>query len=461
MKLKPVSIEVPKGDPFRNDALDRKESIGFLSKLSADVDPPFVICIDSPWGTGKSTFLKMWMQYQTADNVEPLYFNSWKTDFADDALVAFVSEVSNLVEAKIGKLNARHKRVIDNAKRVGSLLARRALPVLGKVATAGALDIEALQEEALAGLVEQTLKDSADAYLAEKDLIDQFHVALEELVNLFSAKDANARLLLMVDELDRCRPPYAIEMLERIKHLFDVPNVVFVLALDKSQMQTSLEAVYGRGINGAEYLRRFIDLEFSLPPADTRSFTKHLFREFSIPEAFSTRTHGEFQYEEDSLERTFNELCTLFNMSLRAREQCFTRIRIAMLSTPDDYHIYPILLTALIVLRTMAPEIYLGYVQDSGSAHLVIKYLLSLPGGEEFINSHSGGVLEALLVGARGRLRDESEELAGYRYVAAEEGADPRVRDRASFVLEMLKHPSSNPKLHYLLPKIELVARMR
>ncbi|WP_081764293.1 P-loop NTPase fold protein [Sphingobium sp. Ant17] len=66
-----------------------------------------------------------------------------------------------------------------------------------------------------------------------------------------------APIFVVVDELDRCRPDYAIALLESIKHLFDVPGVVFVIALHGRQLTASIEAVYGAKFDATAYLRRF------------------------------------------------------------------------------------------------------------------------------------------------------------------------------------------------------------
>ncbi|QDE47832.1 hypothetical protein EIN43_17235 [Enterobacter hormaechei] len=63
---------------------------------------------------------------------------------------------------------------------------------------------------------------------------------------------------IFIDELDRCRPNYAIDMLETIKHLFDINNVVFVIATDKEQLSHSICSVYGSGFDATRYLDRFL-----------------------------------------------------------------------------------------------------------------------------------------------------------------------------------------------------------
>ena len=123
--------------------------------------------------------------------------------------------------------------------------------------------------------------------------------------------------------MDRCRPTFAIEMLERIKHLFDVANIVFVLSVDKKQLEASTAAVYGERINAAEYLRRFIDLEYGIPLVQTKQFTKKLLTRFELDPAFSQRTGHSVQYDHQNFVDVFTELADVFDLSLRARERCF------------------------------------------------------------------------------------------------------------------------------------------
>src|SRR6187399_2223044 len=98
MKLKATELEIPSDNPFRNDVLGRKPMIEKLSALVQNVSPPFVMCIDAPWGMGKTTFLRLWEACSIGNPVKALRFNAWTTDFAPDPLVAFVSEITALVE---------------------------------------------------------------------------------------------------------------------------------------------------------------------------------------------------------------------------------------------------------------------------------------------------------------------------------------------------------------------------
>ncbi|MEZ5462632.1 P-loop NTPase fold protein [Dokdonella sp.] len=463
MKFKSQPIEIPNEDPFRNDVLDRRPAVEFLTDLVLKIDPPFVLCIDSPWGTGKTTFLRMWERYLSDRQVETLYFNAWETDFAEDPLLAFVSEICEFTESRLAERSSPNAKKLDRAKHIASAIARRVLPVAGKLATAGLLDLDSFTESALAELTEESIKNATDAYLAEKNLIRKFHDSLESLVKTLPKQDGQPMLLILVDELDRCRPNYAVELLERIKHLLNVKNVMFVLALDKSQTQVSLSTIYGREFEATEYLRRFIDLEFRLPEPNVEKFTKHLLNELGLEECFSQRTHSEFRFDKEQLEDVFNGLSRLFGFSLRAREQCFTRIRMAILSVPDNHYLHPMLLVTLVVLRTVATDVYRKFMSNSGGASDVINFFRSQEGGVTFLNSHSGRVVEAYLIGVKRGHRESSPEYLEHQRISSDDGAAEEERERASFILGVLgefRFRDRLPRLEAIASTIELSGRI-
>ena len=72
-------------------------------------------------------------------------------------------------------------------------------------------------------------------------------------------------LIVMIDELDRCRPSFAVEFLETTKHLFAVDQVVFVLAVNRKELAHAVKALYGNDFDADRYLRRFFDIDFRLP----------------------------------------------------------------------------------------------------------------------------------------------------------------------------------------------------
>ena len=96
--------------------------------------------------------------------------------------------------------------------------------------------------------------------------------------------------MFIIDELDRCRPSFSIEVLEKAKHFFNVENIIFVLGADKEQLGHSIKAIYGNDLNVNGYLRRFIDLDYVLPSPDKGLFVKVLFKKHLFNEYFSSKT---------------------------------------------------------------------------------------------------------------------------------------------------------------------------
>lgn len=83
--------------------------------------------------------------------------------------------------------------------------------------------------------------------------------------------------------MDRCNPNYAVSVLERVKHLFDVPNIIFVLAINKTQLCNAIQGYFGSTTMDAnEYLKRFIDIEYNLPMNNIDKYCEYLYDEYGL-----------------------------------------------------------------------------------------------------------------------------------------------------------------------------------
>lgn len=449
MKYKLSSLEIPADAPFKFDALDRKPSVEAVAQLIEELQGPFVLAIDSPWGSGKTTFVQLLKAVLQSKGYSCLYFDAWKTDFSTDPLVAFLGEISTLLPNEIKK-DAHFQK----AKKIATVLAKQGLSAAVKVEIASCLA--------------DSLSDAVDEYLQERCLIEQFHASLGKVIEKLNEGGKKSQIIIFVDEIDRCRPVYAVELLERIKHLFDIKNIIFIISLDKQQLHTSLGAVYGQGINCDEYLRRFIDLEYMLPMPETEAFTNSLFSRFEFNKLFANRTHSQLRSEKDNLVQSFTALSEIFSLSLRAREQCFTIIRVAIMTTPEKHYffpnalIFPHLLTILTVLRVASPAVYRRYALESGTAKEVVEYLKTRKGGAKMLESHFGVVTEAYLIAAKSHWNNKSDELYEYEAMAIESSRAEAERKRAKKIIKILNDISlrgSNRSLSCLVNKLELAAQ--
>jgi len=285
MKFRLEEIDVPTDAPFKNDALKRQPVVEFVRDLIKQLDGPFVLALDSPWGSGKTTVVRMLRASLKQDGYTTVYFNSWKDDYVRDPLIPMVAAIDEL-KAVDAAAQGRFRKHMTTVKNVATTVVKRGAVAAVKMVTLNAVDLEEASEEILASAAGDATGDLVESFKKEKASLERFHNALEEAVGEVAKGDAPQPLIFFIDELDRCRPTFAIELLERVKHLFDVKSIIFVLSIDKSQLEAITAAVYGERINAAEYLRRFIDLEYSLPIIHSKPYTRVLMDRFVLQELF-------------------------------------------------------------------------------------------------------------------------------------------------------------------------------
>lgn len=457
-------LEIPPDEPFRNDALDRKSIVEFLAALVGRTGGPFVLALDSPWGSGKTTIVRMLEAELKRQDFQSVYFNAWQVDYVTDPLVALVSSIDQ-IELADEQAASSFKDHLKAVRKVTSLIAKRGAVAAAKAVTAGMLDLEAEIEKAAAEFSGNVVSDLVDSFQKEKELLARFRAELEAAVAQLPNSGKKPTLVFFIDELDRCRPTFAIELLERIKHLFDVPNITFVLSLDKKQLEASTAAVYGQGIDAPEYLRRFIDLEYGIPRVKAKKFTENLFARFQLDDVFAERTHPETRHDRDNFVDSFTELADVMSMSLRARERCMTRLRVVMDQTPRDHYLEPILVAVLIALRSNRPELFAGLCAGQAGPRDVMSYLESQPGGNTLVASYSGQLIEAFLIAADENENRKAARLAEIRTVAENESPSNQGRDAAVELLNLIQHAHRSmhrsPRFSVVARKIDLSAGLK
>jgi tetratricopeptide (TPR) repeat protein len=253
---------------------------------------------------------------------------------------------------------------LKKALGAGRVLARAALKVGVKVGTAGAL--EAADLEKLAEAVSIEAEALTDKYLGEAltkqkeatGAIQGFREALEALPAALSHSTAGAYpLVVMIDELDRCRPQFALELLERIKHFFSVPNVHFILGVNTSQLENSIRAAYGGDMDARTYLQKFVSLTF--PLVDQGRFQN----ERVIPKYIAyLQQQLKFEPQDRDVVNAASDLIQLVatarGLSLRHIERMMTNLALAVAFTkPNSLKPGPIV-GGLCALRVVAPPLY-------------------------------------------------------------------------------------------------------
>jgi energy-coupling factor transporter ATP-binding protein EcfA2 len=463
MKFRLAEIEVSDDDPFKHDSLQREEVVEFVSNLIKHLEGPFVLALDSPWGTGKTTVVNMLRVVLKKDSYTTVYFNAWKEDYVSDPLIPMVAAIDDIKIAQGGEGGVFRQRMAK-VKKVVSTVAKRSLVAGVKVGTMGVLDLDKVQENVLSNEAGKATEDLIESFKKEKRSLEKFREALEEAVLAIDVCSEQRPLIFFIDELDRCRPSFAIELLERVKHLFDVKNIVFVLSIDKKQLEAITAAVYGERIDAQEYLRRFIDLDFYLPQPHTKSHTRELVKRFNLTQFFDgRRMKSSFAYDHDHFVDAFTLLAAAFDLSLRVRERCLTRLAVVLMQTPENHFLDPIVLALLIVLRLKRQDLYQGLISGAIAPQELMETLRRISAARGFFESRFANILEAYLVigdvisSRSQKLLTEAEELSKL-------GTDSEQGQRALALLKMSKSVGGDWgrdfSIKYVADKVDLSARI-
>lgn len=291
------------------DRLDRAKDAAFLKaflsgrvKERGEAGRPasYVLNIDAKWGEGKSFFLDRFGKTLEADQFLVARVNAWQDDYADDPLLSVMDAIDQAVAPLVKREEATRDRW-NVAKRAGAAIAVAAakgaavqfakrtigsgLDEIGDIINAPSGASEKATDEitkALGDLIGEQGKALIERFREGKKTIAQFRACLGEFLKIASSKGQKLPLFVLVDELDRCRPPFAIALLERIKHLFEIDEVVFVVASNTEQLSHSIGAVYGNGFDSLGYLSRFFDRSYFFERVSRQAFVEGLYEDLPL-----------------------------------------------------------------------------------------------------------------------------------------------------------------------------------
>ncbi len=279
-------------DEITFEACDKLNRKGFVRNIMHTIanydevinsDHALVISLDSAWGTGKTFLINMWKNMidnnDSYKHYHTLYYNAWENDDWNEPFVPFFSCMKNeYLDAESDEMvKGFFEKSSEFLKFFGVGVAKN---YLKKVAGEDAAELvgEALSKGAEKELEDDYCKNYLD-YLEKKN---NFNEGLNDLI------PCEGKLLIFIDELDRCRPDYAIQTLEMIKHFFSNKNIVFIISVDMMQLSYSISTIYGQGMDSIGYLRRFIDMNFNIPKPIIDEFVEFKFAPIRNSEAYES-----------------------------------------------------------------------------------------------------------------------------------------------------------------------------
>ena len=351
--MKHEDIVINQENPFANCKLGREPYANILSSIVDSYAKGFVLAINGEWGVGKTTFVKMWRQKLENEGHKTIYFNAWENDFVSEPMVGILGELKSLITSGLEK---HFDSILEKAAKFSNkMIPTLAKEIAKKCVGEEFVDLIEKGAEATTAL----LKDEIKNYDKQKEGLKTLK---DDLCDFVSQNSGGKPVVFIIDELDRCRPDYAVEVLEKVKHFFSVQGIIFVLSIDKKQLGNSIRGYYGSDrINADEYLRRFIDIEYNLPEPSIEDFCKYLYNYFIFDDFFGAdirRSHPNWRYDKELFLKLSTKLLSTKHLTLRQIEKLYAHTRLTLRTFLENQVVTPDVLFLLIYIKYYESDLY-------------------------------------------------------------------------------------------------------
>lgn len=383
-------------ETFPPDKLERAKYATFLTKLLAkqgfdehrapdEQKQNYVLNLNAEWGAGKTYFLKRW-SHEIREHYPVVYIDAWKQDYSDDPLMTVVSSVIEQLREQAGKDKDSSefkvpKKLIGLLKAAAPGLARG---LFKRYVGIDPLEVMSSDDNDNLGVIKgedgkdvtdedgkpidmsfaasEAVKYLIDEHDAKRDAIESLKSSVEEWVEaVIQIKEKKLPAFIFVDELDRCRPNYAVEMLETVKHIFDIKGVVFVIATDTEQLQHAVKALYGNDFNAKVYLSRFFNSRYSLKAPNLENFLEvHSDLSKLSGEYFEKLNIEVLPFNKDAkiTLKNISLVLSAFEVSARTAIQISDRVVATIANMPKGSKIDVLMLTALLCIKEKDHELF-------------------------------------------------------------------------------------------------------
>ena len=304
-------------DYLKNNTLDRNKDILYFYKLMEAQDSACAIAIDGRWGSGKTVFVKQLKLLIEALNVSSgmkadtrtaiksslefqpddsdcsfaIYYDAWKNDQDSEPIYSLIYEITGQLHVDFSLSNIN--------------IPKLACGIITALSRFDMTEIADAFDE----------KDPYKVFAEKKDIEDKIREFIANIV-----PERGNRLVIFIDELDRCKPAYAVKLLEQIKHYIVDDRITFVFSVNLEQLQHTIKHCYGDDFDACRYLDRFFNLTISLPPANMQKFYAEIGMDSS-------------RYYVDSV---MEQIVDMFHFELREITRFYTQVKAAAYEVTHD-----------------------------------------------------------------------------------------------------------------------------
>lgn len=373
-------------ESLENDAIGRNNEVFNFSELLSTLEGPYSVAIDSEWGSGKTFFVKQVKMLldllnpqskvdketsdkilkkfnldselnenseKVDDSIYSIYFDAWKNDADDEPIKSLIYDIMLELDFKYNFSNTK----LTSA---GIQALKFLTPVIGGAVETGSKILDSLFSE-----------EQLKPFIKKKLFAKEIQNFISELPN-----ERGNKLVIFIDELDRCNPAYAVKLLEQIKHYMEDDRIIFVFSVNINQLQHTIKHHYGNNFNATKYLDRFFDLQVKLPKANMMKFYENMGLN-------------------NSENYTINTICVsiieTFDFSLREIVRLYQNVKVATENFKEDmydsnsqgflnYCVIPIMIAINLIDR----DLYTNFIEGRNSEP-ISKVFSNLP--ENFLDN--------------------------------------------------------------------------
>jgi hypothetical protein len=293
--MRKLLLDLPSTQP----ALGFDDTADALARIIDQSAPQFAVGIFGGWGSGKTTLMQAIEDRLDNDRIVPVRFSAWRYEKEEHLIVPLLDTVREALLAWSAGRPDGGQRARQTASTIGRVMRSILAGMSMKIGVPGAIDIsfdanKALTEHRAAG------EDDDDDARVPGSFYHASFRALQDAFAVFVGQgtENNRRLVVFVDDLDRCLPESALQVLESMKLFFDLPGFVFVVGLDQDVVEHVIDAKYARPagatdehagsrVSGAEYIKKIFQLPYRLAPVAINQLDEFLeaaYREADLPD---------------------------------------------------------------------------------------------------------------------------------------------------------------------------------
>ncbi|MCC5995947.1 MAG: hypothetical protein JJU18_06205 [Oceanicaulis sp.] len=329
MRLLPPDDGPPK-DGFKTfDLFNRRALADTICNSFAHFDDNRVVLVNGAWGSGKTYFIKQFENHSQDCGFYPIYFDAHEYDYTKDALGSILSEFANHANQLIDDVDAI-SILADSAGRVALAGLRGLAMGVAEVATAGvASQVKGRVETALS-TPERLSSAVVNRVLDTRDAMSCLRDSITDIASRIS-RTSKKEPLIIIDEIDRCRPDFALEVIEIVKHIFPTSGVRFIISADLENLKSIVNVYYASNFDSNNYLMKFYNVRFDV--SEYKSRNKHILD-----------AYGEYHEREclQPLTESLTSACAILKISakkngftIRQMQRCYQYLALSYCQLKD------------------------------------------------------------------------------------------------------------------------------